>query len=292
MRGWLNDTRSYVPPVQINEVMRAAGLAVVVEAGPNSKFSKGEILSGSFGWTEYVIMKDKAVQRIQPLKGAEPLDYLHAMGFPGMTAYFGLYDVGKLKKGETLVVSGAAGAVGSLVCQFGKQSGATVIAIAGSSEKCAWLKKSIGVDHALNYKDSNFYANWKELGYFDVFFDNVGGDMLDFALRRMNKGARIALCGAISQYNAAKPNGLRAYQSLIAQRAKLEGFIVFDYVKEFPAAQKHVADMLASGKLQRKFHVVEGLSNAPSALPMLFTGGNTGKLVIKVAQDEDATSKL
>lgn len=169
-----------------------------------------------------------------------------------------------------------------------------MIAIAGSSEKCAWLKKSIGVDHALNYKDSNFYANWKELGYFDVFFDNVGGDMLDFALRRMNKGARIALCGAISQYNAAKPNGLRAYQSLIAQRAKLEGFIVsvgvqafctdvypssrFDYVKEFPAAQKHVADMLASGKLQRKFHVVEGLSNAPSALPMLFTGGNTGKL--------------
>jgi len=272
--------------------MRAGGLGVIEEVGPNSKFVKGDIVSGTFGWTQYVLVKEKAIEKIEPLKGAESLDYLHALGSSGMTAYFGLHDVAKIKKGETLVVSGAAGAVGSLVCQLGKEAGATVIAIAGSADKCAWLKDSIGADHTLNYKDPNFRADWKKLGYFDVFFDNVGGEILDFALTRLNKGARVALCGAISQYNATKPAGLQSYLSLISQRAKIEGFIVFDYIPQYPIAQKHIAAMLASGTLQRKFHIVEGLSNAPTALPMLFTGGNTGKLVIKVADEGETKPKL
>jgi len=169
--------------------------------------------------------------------------------------------------------------------------GAKVIAIAGSDEKCVWLEKELGVDKALNYKSSTFYKDWKSLGYLDVYFDNVGGDILDFALNRLNKGARIALCGAISQYNSTKPKGLQSYMSLISQRAKIEGFIVLDYASQFPVAVKELANALATGSIKRKFHVVEGLEKAPEGLLMLFSGGNTGKLVVKVAEDEHS-SKL
>ncbi|KAI0950972.1 hypothetical protein AcW1_008134 [Taiwanofungus camphoratus] len=207
----------------------------------------------------------------------------------GLTAYFGLLEVGKVQPGEKLVVSGAAGATGSVVCQIGKQKGAKVYAIAGSTEKCEWLEKDIGVDKALNYKSSTFHDDFKNsVGYFDVFFDNVGGDILDFALTRMNKGARIVLCGAISDYNSVKPKGLSGYLNLISQRAKIEGFLVFDFAKRYPEAQTYLAGLLNDGNLKRKFHVVEGLENAPQALLMLFNGGNTGKLVVKVTSREKA----
>jgi len=236
-------------------------------------------------------MNDKQCEKIVPLPGANTLDYLNTLGMPGMTAYFGLKDIGKLQRGETLVVSGAAGSVGSLACQLGKKAGAKVIAIAGSDEKCTWLKNELGVDNALNYKSKTFYEEWKSLGYLDVYFDNVGGDILDFALTRLNKHARIVLCGAISEYNSVKPKGLQAYMNLISQRAKIEGFIVFDYASDFPAAIKEIAASLADGSIKRKFHVVEGLEKAPEALPLLFSGVNTGKLVVKVAE-ENHQSKL
>lgn len=291
MRGWLNDKRSYVRPVQIGEVMRGQALGTVVETGRRSKFKKGDLVQGTIGWTEYAVMDDNLCKHVVPPKGTDALDFLNTLGMSGMTAYFGLNDVGKLKKGETLVVSGAAGSVGSLVCQLGKRIGAKVIAIAGSDEKCEWLEKELGVDKALNYKSKSFYSDWKALGYLDVYFDNVGGNILDFALTRLNQGARIVLCGAISDYNSAQPTGIRSYMSLISQRARMEGFIVFDYASQFPAAIKEVGAALADGSIKRKFHVVEGLEEAPESLLLLFSGGNTGKLVVKVAE-EDHESKL
>jgi len=289
MRGWLRDTRSYVPPVQIGEVMRAGGLGVVVEAGQDSGLIPGQTVSGTFGWTEYALLNKKHVKKADVPSGAELLDLLGPLGMTGLTAYFGLLDVGKVKAGETLVVSGAAGATGSIVCQLGKKKGARVIGIAGTDEKCQWLEKELGVDKALNYKSPTYTADYKKhVGYFDVFFDNVGGPGLDFALTRMKPHARIVLCGAISDYNATKPHGLQGYMNLISQRGRIEGFIVFDYEKRYPEALRDLASWLKDGSLKRRFHVVEGLENAPAALPMLFAGGNTGKLVVKVARKEKA----
>ncbi|KAF7968969.1 hypothetical protein HWV62_28767 [Athelia sp. TMB] len=283
MRGWMRDTRSYLPPVQIGETMRAGGLAVVVQAGAGSKFKKGDTVYGTTGWAEYAVLDDKSLTLIEPPKGTDALDFLNTLGMPGMTAYFGLHDIGRIKRGETLVVSGAAGAVGALVCQLGKRLGCRVIAIAGTPEKCAWLEKDLGVDKALNYKSADFYKEWKALGYLDVYFDNVGGSILDFALTRLNRNARIVLCGAISQYNAAKPEGLTAYLNLISQRASISGFVVFDYAARYHEAVADIGAGVADGSIKRKFHIVDGLENAPEALKMLFTGGNTGKLVVKVS---------
>ncbi|KAI5998608.1 hypothetical protein EDD15DRAFT_181630 [Pisolithus albus] len=295
MRGWLKDTRSYLPPVQIGEVMRALGLGIVVQVGSGSQFKEGDLVSGTVGWTEYAVLDDKKLQKITTPPGCTSLDFLNTLGLTGMTAYFGLHDVGKLKAGETLVVSGAAGAVGSLVCQLGKRAGARVIGIAGSPEKCSWVETELGADKVLNYKLPTFKEDFKDaVGYLDVYFDNVGGEILDLALTRLNRRARIVLCGAISAYNAAAP-GLRNYMTLIAQRAKMEGFIVFDYESEYPRAIKELAVGLADGSIKRKFHIVEGLENAPKALPMLYSGANEGKLVVKVSDELDSlssTSKL
>ncbi|KAI8980222.1 alcohol dehydrogenase [Trametes punicea] len=290
MRGWIKDTRNYMRPVQIGEVMRAAVLAEVLETGPGSKFRKGDIVSGVFGWTEYGVFDDEAAEEIRPLPGVDILDYLGPLGITGLTAYFGLLDVGKVKAGETLVVSGAAGATGSIVCQIGKKKGAKVYAIAGSPEKCAWLEQELGVDKAFNYKSPTFFEDFrKTVGYLDLFFDNVGGDILNFMLTRLNPRARIILCGAISDYNNSKPKGLSSYTNLIAQRARIEGFLVFDYVDRYPEARRDLAAWLQDGSLKRRFHIVKGLENAPEALSMLFRGANTGKMVVQVS---DVRAKL
>ncbi|KAH8826610.1 hypothetical protein DL96DRAFT_1816907 [Flagelloscypha sp. PMI_526] len=281
MRGWLNDARSYIPPVQIGEIMRAGAIAEVVVAGKTSGFKEADIVYGGFGWTEYRKYPAKDVKPITIPPGAEPVDFLNTLGMPGLTAYFGLYDVGKLKAGETLLVSGAAGAVGSLVCQLGIKTGAKVYALAGNKDKCEWLEKDIGVTKALNYKDADFNEQFKKLPYIDVYFDNVGGEILDMVFTRLQKGARIPFCGSISGYNSP-PTPLKNYQNLIGQRARLEGFIVFDYADKFGDAVKELAQDLIAGTIKRKFHIVEGLEEAPAALPMLFSGGNTGKLVVKV----------
>jgi len=284
MRGWVRDARSYLPPVAIGEIMRAGALATVVEAGPGSTFSVGDIVTGVIGMTEYAVVKDAAVYKVVAPQGIDPLEFLNTLGSSGMTAYFGLNEIGKVKAGETLVVSGAAGSVGVIVCQLGKRLGAKVYGIAGSDEKCQWLEKEIGVDGALNYKSPTFYEDFKKIGYLDVYFDNVGGDILDFALTRLNKGARIPLCGGISQYNAEKAKGLQNYLGLISMRAKMEGFIVFDYLPRFPEGIAALGAGLLDGSIKSKFHIVEGgITEAPKALPILFSGGNTGKLVVKVA---------
>ncbi|KAM6504518.1 alcohol dehydrogenase [Amanita muscaria] len=293
MRGWVRDARSYIPPVQIGETMRAQGLGVVVQAGSGSTLRKGDYVAGILGMTEYTVTKDKMLEKLTVPKGATLLDYLNTLGSSGMTAYFGLKEVGKLKKGETLVVSGAAGSVGSLVCQLGKAAGAKVYAIAGSQDKCQWLIQELGVDGAFNYKSPTFRNDIKTIGYFDVFFDNVGGEILDLMLTRLNKGARIALCGAISDYNSAKPKGLQNYLTLISQRASIQGFVVFDYKSQYSEARQELAKGLGDGTIKRKFHIVEGgIEQAPKSLPLLFSGGNTGKLIIKVAEEDTSPSKL
>ncbi|KIJ51079.1 hypothetical protein M422DRAFT_158803, partial [Sphaerobolus stellatus SS14] len=200
MRGWLNDSRSYIKPVQIGEKMRASALGTVIKGGKNLK--PGDIVRGTLGWCDYAIANEKELEKIVVPKGANELDFLATLGTPGLTAYFGLFDVGDVKAGETLVVSGAAGAVGTVVCQLGKIKGARVIALAGSDEKVSWLEKELGVDKAINYKSPTFVADFKKhVGYLDVYFDNVGGSTLDLCLGRLNKGARVALCGAISAYS-------------------------------------------------------------------------------------------
>ncbi|KAG1835030.1 hypothetical protein EV424DRAFT_1340806 [Suillus variegatus] len=280
MRGWLRDVRSYVPPVKIGEVMRSAGgLGVVVSVGEGSKFQKGDLVQGRFGWTEYAVADDESMEKISPPPGTTSLDFLNTLGMTGMTAYFS-YRV-------------PAGAVGALVCQLGKQAGARVIGIAGTSDKCAWLESDLGVDKALNYKSPTFREDFaKAVGYLDVYFDNVGGDILELALSRLNQHARIVLCGGISAYNDPQPKGLKGYLTLIAQRAKMQGFIVFDYADQYPVAVKKIAAGLADGSIKSKFHIVEGLQNAPSALPMLFSGANVGKLVVKVSDEPSMSSKL
>ncbi|KAF9048737.1 alcohol dehydrogenase [Panaeolus papilionaceus] len=294
MRGYIRDVRSYLPPVKIGEVMRAGGLGVIVDAGPGSKFKAGDYVSGAWGMTEYAVMKDKDLEILHLQPGIEPLDYLNVLGSSGLTAYFGLKKIGELKAGEVLVVSGAAGSVGAIACQLGKAAGAKVYAIAGSEDKCRWLETELGVDQAFNYKSPSFFADIKKIGYLDVYFDNVGGEILDFLLTRLKKNARIVLCGAISAYNSQKPRGLQSYMNLISQRAKIQGFILFDYIPEYPEALAELSRGLCSGAIKRKFHVVEGgIEQAPVALPMLFSGGNTGKLVVRVLEEPQiARSKL
>ncbi|KAI0918232.1 hypothetical protein AcV7_007032 [Taiwanofungus camphoratus] len=193
-----------------------------------------------------------------------------------LTAYVGLEVVAKVQAGEKLVVSGAAGAVGSLVCQIGKEKGAKVYAIAGSAEKCAWLEQDVGVDKALNYKSPTFHDDFANaVGSFDLFFDNVGGELLDY---RMNLHARVIICGYISDYNVAKPKGLTEYANILSSQATVQGFTVMSYLESFPAGRKYFAERLKSGTLKRKFHVIEGLEEAPKALAMLFSGQNNGKL--------------
>ncbi|KAG9125479.1 hypothetical protein FRC07_007452 [Ceratobasidium sp. 392] len=284
MRGWLNDTRSYVPPVQIGETMRAGGIGIVVKG--NDKLKQGDIVHGQLGWAEYVVVDAKTLRKLSPPEGSTAIDYLGPLGMTGMTAYFGLLDVGQVKAGETLVVSGAAGATGSLVCQLGKLKGAKVIAIASGS-KCDYLVNELGVDAALDYKSPTFAKEFKEkVGYLDVFFDNVGGEILDLALTRLNKGARIALCGAISAYNSAgQPEGIKNYLTLIAQRAKIQGFIVFDYKDQFAQGEADMAKWIKEGKLKRRYQIEEGLEQCPQHLGLLFSGGNTGKLLVKISKE-------
>jgi len=294
MRGWIRDTASYIEPVRIGAVIRSVGLGTVVEAGEGCELRPGDIVCGLTGWTDYAVLKKAEVfQKISGTgtqasiipPGAQLLDFLGPLGVAGgFTAYFGLLDVAKIKAGETLVVSGAAGQVGSLVCQIGKLYGAKVIGIAGTDDKCRWLTDELKIDAALNYKNSSFRENFrKTVGYLDVFFDNVGGEILDLALTRLKQGARVTLCGAISDYNALKPKGISNYMNLIVRRAKIEGFVVSDYTARFPEALRELGKWISEGHIIRKYHIVEGLESAPKALPLLFTGGNTGKLVVRIS---------
>lgn len=284
MRGWLNDVRSYVPPVQIGEVMRALGIGTIRESR-HDQFAVGETVVGIFGASDYAISDGKDVTRAD-LSVADAPTWLGTLGMPGMTAYFGLLDVGKVQSGDIVVVSGAAGAVGSAVGQIAKANGATVIGIAGGPEKCQWLTETLGFDAAIDYKNESVSRRLRELAPkgINVFFDNVGGEILNAALANLTFGARVVICGGISSYNESKlPPGPSRYMSLLVFRATMTGFVVFDFEDRYPEAVKQISSWLADGTLISREQVADGGIKAfGEVLQLLFTGGNTGKLVLKV----------
>ena len=286
MRGWMNEGRSYVPPVGLGEVMRAIGVGQVVDS-KNPKFAVGDYVSGLFGAQEYAISDGRGVTSANPALAPLPV-YLSTLGMPGMTAYFGLLDVGQPVEGDTLVVSGAAGAVGSVVGQIAKIKGCRVVGIAGGQEKCDYIVNDLGFDAAIDYKSEDVRAALKERcpDRINVYFDNVGGDILDSVLTRLALGARIAICGAVSQYNnEGGVKGPANYMALLVDRARMQGFLVFDYADRYVEAAIEMVGWMAAGTLKTKEDIVEGLETFPDTLLKLFKGENFGKLIIKVADE-------
>ncbi|BAN49483.1 NADP-dependent oxidoreductase [Metapseudomonas resinovorans] len=283
MRGWMNDARSYIPPVAIGEVMRALGIGKVV-ASQHPDYPVGAHVCGVLGVQDYYLGEPRDFQKVDPQQAPLPL-YLSALGMTGMTAYFALLDVGQPKAGETVVISGAAGAVGSVAGQIARLKGCRVVGIAGGADKCRYLVEELGFDGAIDYKAENLHAALKRecpKGV-DVYFDNVGGEILDAVLTRINRKARIVICGAISQYNNKEAvKGPANYLALLVNRARMEGMVVFDYAPRFGEAVRDIAGWLASGELKSKEDVVTGLESFPETLGKLFSGENFGKLVLKV----------
>lgn len=290
MRGWMNEGKSYIPPVGIGEVMRAGGIARVV-ASRNPAFAVGDIVSGTTGVQTHARVAGADLKRYGlhkiDLRLGTVTQWLNVLGMPGMTGYFGLKDVGQPKAGETLVVSGAAGAVGQTVGQLGKVLGLRVVGIAGGPAKCDWVVKELGFDACIDYKSGPVKDGLKEhcpQGV-DVYFDNVGGDILDAVLARINRKARIVICGAISQYNATEAvQGPKNYLSLLVNRARMEGMVVFDYADRYPVAVAELAGYLKDGRMTSREDVVRGGVEAfPATLLKLFSGENFGKLVLQLA---------
>lgn len=284
MRGWMNDAKSYIPPVGIGEVMRALGVGEVV-ASQHPGFAVGDHVNGALGVQRYFLGEPKGFYKVDPQQAPLPR-YLSALGMTGMTAYFALLAVGQPKAGETVVLSGAAGAVGSVAGQIAKLKGCRVIGIAGGADKCRFLIDELGFDGAIDYKHEDVAAGLKHecpKGV-DVYFDNVGGDILDAVLGRISVGARVVICGAISQYNNKEAiKGPSNYLSLLVNRARMEGMVVTDYVQRYPEALREMAGWLASGQLKSREDIVEGLETFPDTLMKLFTGENFGKLILKVS---------
>ena len=292
MRGWMNEGKSYIPPVGIGEVMRAGGVGVVV-ASQNPLFAVGDPVSGSLGVQEYTLIPKEQLRRNGLFKIDLQLgsltQWLNVLGMPGMTGYFGLLDVGQPKMGETVVVSGAAGAVGQTVGQLAKLKGCHVVGIAGGPDKCEWVVDTLGFDACIDYKagPEAVRNGLKEhcVGGVDVYFDNVGGEILDQVLAQLARDARIVICGAISQYNATTPiQGPKNYLSLLVNRARMQGMVVLDYTDRYPVAVAELAGYLKDGRIISKEDVVVGLETFPETLLKLFAGGNFGKLVLQVAE--------
>ena len=291
MLGWMNDAKSYIRPVAIGEVMRAGGIGVV-SASKSPKFAVGDHVSGPLGvqryWLGAIDDKSAALLHKVDAKLAPLTTYLNTLGMPGMTAYFGLLESGQPKAGETVVVSGAAGAVGQTVGQVAKQLGCRVVGIAGGKEKCDFVVNALGFDACIDYKGGSVKDGLKQhcpQGV-DVYFDNVGGEILDTVLTRINMKARIVICGAISQYNNTTPvKGPAIYLSLLVNRARMEGIVVFDYADRYHLGVAALGKWLKEGKITSKEDIVQGLENFPQALNMLFEGKNFGKLVLQVASE-------
>ena len=286
MRGWMNEGKSYIAPVEIGAVMRAGAVGKVIDS-KNDRFNIGDYVSGGFNVQEYAISNGKGASKINP-KLAPLTTFLSALGMPGMTAYFCFLELGQPKEGETVVVSGAAGAVGSVVGQIAKIKGCRVVGIAGGEKKCNYIVEDLGFDAAIDYKNESVRKRLKETcpEGVDIYFDNVGGEILDTVLTRINRHARIQICGAISQYNNTTPvKGPSNYLSLLVNRARMEGFVVFDYAHRYGEAAMEMAQWMQAGKLKAKEHIEEGLDNFPEVLLQLFSGEKMGKLVLKVAED-------
>jgi len=284
MRGWMNEGRSYIAPVGIGEVMRAGAVGRVV-ASKHAGFAVGDHVYGVFGVQEYALSKGGGVTKVDPRLAPLPV-YLGTLGMPGMTAYFGLLEIGKPKSGQTVVVSGAAGAVGMVVGQIARILGCRVVGIAGGAEKCRYLVAELGFDSAVDYKAQDVRKALREHcpNGIDVFFDNVGGDILDAALANLARHARIVLCGAVSQYNNTTAiKGPSNYLSLLINRASMTGMVVFDYAERYSEGFKAMAGWLAAGTLRSREDIVTGFGEFPETLLKLFAGENLGKLVLQVA---------
>jgi NADPH-dependent curcumin reductase len=283
MRGWMNAGKSYIKPVEIGEVFRA-GTAGIVADSKHPDFKKGDAVIGGWGVQEYANVEAKTLTRI--VENEIPLHtYISTLGMPGMTAYFGLLDTGLPKEGETVLVSAASGAVGSVVGQIAKIKGCKVIGLAGSDEKCDYVINELGFDDCINYKTKPLKEQLKNITPegIDVFFDNVGGDILDIVLTHINKKARIVICGAISQYNNTTPvKGPSNYLSLLVNSAKMEGIVVFDNAQNYPKAVSEMSQWIKEGKLKEKVDIQKGIENFHSTLLKLFEGKNFGKLILEV----------
>jgi NADPH-dependent curcumin reductase CurA len=284
IRTWMDDVPGYLPPIAIDEVVRGGGIAEVVQSN-SEQYKPGDLLFGFTGWQDYVLASQAGGYQALP-EGVSPTLALNLFGVTGMTAYFGLIDVGRVKEGDVVVVSGAAGATGSTVGQIAKIKGAAkVIGIAGGPQKCAWIADELGFDETIDYKSDDLAARLREAAPegIDLYFDNVGGEILNAALGQLALRGRVVLCGAISAYNdRGAASGPANYSRLITNRGRMEGFIILDYLARFPEAQAEMASWLAAGKIKSSEHIVEGLEQAPDALNLLFTGGNTGKVIVAV----------
>ncbi|KAL7787447.1 NAD(P)-binding protein [Trichoderma ceciliae] len=295
MRAWLNDVRSYVPPVQIGEVMRGASVCRVI-ASKSKQAAAGDFVCGFTGWTQFAILREGAFEPSANYPGLrEPKDMLSVLGMTGLTAWIGMTKIGEPKAGETVVVSGAAGATGSIAGQIAKINGARVVGLAGSDDKCKWLVEELGFDVALNYKDANFREKFEKATpeYIDVYFDNVGGEILNMCLARAKEHARFVMCGGISQYNTTKPEGPSNISRIITMRIKMQGFIVFDHIKDYGKARQQLSQWVSEGKIKKTEHILQGgLKVAEQGLVDLYKGSNTGKLLVEVKNPNEPPSRL
>ena len=291
MRGRMIDAKSYIPPFQLNEVMTGGVVGEVIDS-KSAAFQRGDIVTGNLNWAEYTAASEKAIRKVDP-SVAPITTHLGVLGMTGLTAYFGLLDIGKPQVGETVVVSGAAGAVGSIVGQIAKLKGAKVVGIAGTDEKIDYLISELDFDAAVNYKKASFKEDLKNVlpNGVDIYYDNVGGEVTDAVFEQLNKFARIPLCGAISSYNkAGQDTGPRIQSTMIKTSALMKGFTVGDYAADFTTAATDLGKWLAEGKLTYEETIVEGFENIPDAFLGLFKGDNLGKQLVKVA--DPTTVKL
>jgi NADPH-dependent curcumin reductase len=282
MRGWLNEGRSYIPPVEIGAVMRAGGVGEVV-ASNDAAFKPGDKVAGTLGIQKFAAVAGKDLSRIDAAAAPLPT-WLGALGMPGMTAYFGLLDVGALKDGETVVVSAASGAVGAVVGQIARIKGCKVIGIAGGAEKCAYVVNELGFDACIDYKSENVLKALAAAAPkgIDVYFDNVGGEILEAAMSLIRLHARVVICGAIAGYNDfSKIQGPRNYLNLLVNRARMEGFVVFDFASRYGEAVKDIAAWIKAGKVKPREDIQQGIDRFPEILQMLYKGENFGKLVLQ-----------
>jgi NADPH-dependent curcumin reductase len=285
IRTWMDDAPGYLPPIELGATVRGGGVGEVLRSH-SDRYAVGDLVVGLTGWQDYVIADEGAASMQVIPAGIEPPMVLSVLGVTGMTAYFGMIDVGKVAAGDTVVVSGAAGATGSVAGQIARIRGATtVIGIAGTPEKCAWIVEELGFDAAVNYKTDDVAASLRSLcpSGIDLYYDNVGGEILDVCLAQLAMRGRIVLCGAISVYNEkTRPPGPRNIFNLIIKRGRMEGFLVLDYLDRFLEAQIEMVGWLSEGTVKHAEHFVDGLEHAPDALNLLFTGGNTGKVIVKL----------
>lgn len=286
MRGWMMDRQSYIPPIQIGEVMRAACVGQVIESR-HPDLKPGDFVRGTFGWQDYMATSGGGIIPVTKIAPGLSLTMpLSVLGTTGLTAYFGLLDLGRPQAGDTVVVSGAAGATGSVAGQIAKITGCRVIGIAGGPEKCDWLTSEAGFDAAIDYKSEPVQARLEALcpEGIDIFFDNVGGDILDAVLALIAMKARVVLCGGISRYNEEDPSpGPKNYFNLVLRRGRMEGFIVLDYASRFEDAIQELAGWVTAGKLKFREDIQEGFENAPKTFLRLFEGKNFGKQLLKIA---------